>query len=40
MIYGDAAVFGQLPFSSQTLFEAVRPSIRPPTRVADNPSTC
>jgi hypothetical protein len=40
MIYGDTAVFGQLPFSSQTHFEeAVCPSIRPPTRVAENKST-
>jgi hypothetical protein len=39
MIYDDAAVFGQLPFSSQTLFEAVRQSFRPPTRLAENPST-
>ena len=39
MIYGDATVFGQLPFSNQTLFEAVRPRIRPPTRSHENPST-
>jgi hypothetical protein len=37
MIYGDVTVLGQLPFSSQTDFEAV--IIRPPMRVADNPST-
>ncbi len=38
MIY-DIAVFGQLPFSSQIDFEDVHPSVRPPTRVAENPST-
>lgn len=39
MIYRHITVFGQLPFSSQIDFEAVRASIRPPTRVAENPST-
>jgi hypothetical protein len=39
MIYEDTTVFGQLPFSSHALFETVRPSNRPPTRVPENPST-